>query len=361
MRKVLLILMSVLLLAGITIAGCAAPTEEVAPTEEAAPQEGVIECIWSSGGPSYPEAGEGFGINPYIHYLQACTELNPAFKGRFEFKIYESGILYNQNDAQTALASGAIQMTYGGCQYFEQFQPEWKLLSAPGVIDNYEHFRRVMETEPFKELTQGLAASKGTTILKWIGGLGPVYIYTMKPCENIADIDGLKIRYFGGEGVGKALASLGAIPIFMPYTEVVTALQTNQIDGMITDLSGALFFFELPRYCPNILPYELFEEKNAITANTEWLQSLPSSGDIASPDIYEYLQGPTSIFNRIETYPFFYKFNGMLLDLWKQSGCYVAPYDEAQAKTLRETVIKAQEELIGGINPKYMKAIESVR
>jgi TRAP-type C4-dicarboxylate transport system substrate-binding protein len=41
---------------------------------------------------------------------------------------------------------------------------------------------------------------------------------------------------------------MGTTPISLPYTEVVTALQTNMIDGLLTDMFGAFYFYDLPRY-----------------------------------------------------------------------------------------------------------------
>lgn len=363
MRKVLLILMSVLLLAGITIAGCAAPTEEVAPTEEAgpteeaAPQEGVVECIYPSGGPNYPEYAEGFFVEPYIEYLLGKIQMDPALHGKFELKLYPNGMLYNQNDAQAALAAGTVHLAYGGPHFYEEWNPAWKLLEAPGVLDNWEHFLRVMETEAYKDLTADLA-TKGITILNWAGNCGDVRIFTAEPCETIADLKGLTIRYFGGEGQAKALAATGATGVFLPYTDVVTALQTNQIDGVITDVTGGAFFMELYRYCPNMMPYVLSIQPISNACNTEWHESLPSCTEPFNPGMRESFD---RVFAGIRTDGYSDYLEAWAMGAWQQMGCSVAKYDPAVDKELKRLMSEAQASMFAGLDPKYMQAIDSVR
>jgi len=363
MRKVLLILMGMLLLAGITIAGCAAPTEEVAPTEEAgpteeaAPQEGVVECILSVGGPWYPEFAEGFFVTPYVEFLIGHIELCPALHDKFELKLYPAGMLYNQNDAQAALAAGTVHMAYGGPHFYEEWNPAWKLLEAPGVIDSWEHFLRVMETKPYKGLTADLA-SKGITILNWAGNCGDVYIFTAEPCETIADLKGKTIRYFGGEGQAKALAATGATGVFLPYTDVVTALQTNQIDGVITDITGGAFLFELYRYCPNMLPYVLSIQPISNAVNTEWYESLPSDPTPFNPGMRESFD---RVFEGIRTDFYNKTLETWARGAWLDMGCNIAKYDPAVDKELKKLMSEAQASMFAGLDPKYMQAIDSVR
>lgn len=364
MKKALFIFLSILVVMAVAVVGCAKPAAPPAgapPATTTAPKEGVIECKFSAAGPMWLDAAEGFGLNVYFAAFKEVTESHPVFKDKFAFKVYDKGELYNMNDAQGALALNAIQMTYGGPHYFEQWNPAWALIEAPGVIDSYEHFMRVMETDPFKELTQDLA-NKGITILAWIGNVGDVYIFTSKPVKSISELKGMKMRYFGGEGQAKALAALGVQPIFLPYTDVVTALQTKQIDSIVTDLSGALFFFELPRYCPNVLPYAISVQPVCMEASTKWLESVPASGKLTDPGMRELISNPIwGYFNRIDTWPYYERQGDIMMQFWKGANLYVAPYNEAEAKQLMQTLVQGQKSMFDKLDPKYMKAIDSVR
>ncbi|MBM3143043.1 MAG: hypothetical protein FJ005_08430 [Chloroflexi bacterium] len=366
MRKVVLIMMSLLLLTGVTFTACAKPAAPpeggalpTAPAEKPAPpKEGVVQCIFASGGPMYPEYAEGFGVNPFLHYLYAATELHPSLKGKFELKLYPNAQLYNQNDAQTALASGAIHLTYGGAHFYEQWNRAWALLHAPGLIDNYPWFMRAIETKPYQDLTKELAG-KGITILKWMGNTGDVYVFTSKRCTKLEDLKGLKIRYFAGEPQARVVTALGATPIFLPYTEVVTALQTKQIDGVVTDITGGAFFYELARYCPNMLPYVWSIQPYCMACNTKWHESLPSNPDLLNPGMREAFD---RVFDGIETWPFYERFQGMVFEIWKGTpGTFIADYDPAEAKRFKDISLKAIQPIIADIDPKYIQAIESVR
>jgi hypothetical protein len=357
MNRVVLVILSLSLLAT-TAVGCAKTPGTATPSPTTTPAQGqVIECIITSGGPFYPEFAEGFFINPFIEYLIGHVQQAPALKGRMELKIYPNAQLYNQNDAQTALANGSIHMTYGGPHFYEQWNPAWKLLEAPGLLDSWEHFLRVMNTTPFKDLEKDLA-SKGITILNWAGQAGNVYIFTSKRIERIEDLKGMKIRYFGGEGQAKAVNALGAEGIFLPYTEVVTALQTKQIDGVITDVTGGAFFYELYRYCPNMLPYVIAVQPVCNAVNTKWYEALPSNTEPFNPGVRESFD---RVFQGIRADGYYVGLESWALGAWKGMGCYVAPYDKAQDQKLKEIMRQAQQSMFAGIDPKYMQAIDSAR
>lgn len=367
MKKILLVVISMVLILGLIFAACtkpaSAPKEQpTTPSEQASQPKGdVVKCTISLPGPMFPESTDALAVMPFIEVLYANVEMNPAFKDKFELKIIDNAQLYGIQEQQTALASGAVQVGYGTPHHFEQWNPAWKLLEAPGVIESWDHMQRVLQTEPFQELAKDLA-SKGTTILTWAGSVGNTYFFTPKPVDTMEGLKGLKMRYYGGEGQAKALAGLGVNPTFIPATEVVTALQTKQVDSFVTDLGAALFFYEAPKYCPNMMPYVIAIQPIALTCNTKWLESLPATKSMTNPGIREYFDDPIyGIFKRVHTYPYFKGLDDMLVMAWKGNGLYVSPYSEAEAKKIRDAMVKGQESMLTGIDPKYMKAIDSVR
>jgi len=343
------------------VVGCAAPQEPAASEEGAAPEAptgDAVECVVVSGMAMYPEGGDSTLFNPYVHYLSDASQRDPALKNRLQVIIRDAGSLYNQNDALTALSQGAVQLTYGGPHYFEQWDPAWKLLEAPGVIDDWAHFMRVMETDAFVGLVEELA-DDGVTLLNWIGNIGDVYCYTDEKIEGIDGIAGLSIRYFAGEAQALALTALGASAIFLPYTEVVTALQTHQLNGIWTDMPSAYNFYQLYRYCPNVLPYPISIQPLAMICNTEWLDSLDSSGDIMAPGMRESF---TRTFSRIETWRDGDRMANYGAEMYlAQPGAYSPPFDETEFRQMQQIMKDAQAEMFSEIDPKYMAAIDSVR
>lgn len=314
-----------------------------------------VELIVTSGGGDYPEFGEGFFVIPYKEMLKGRIQDHPALKGKLILKDYQNAQLYNQNDAQAALAQGAIHMTYGGPHFYEQWNSAWRLLEAPGVIENWGHFMKVMNTPVFKDLEKDLA-SKGITILSWAGNCGDVYIFTRKRCKTLADLKGLKIRYFGGEGQARALKALGITGVFLPYTEVVTALQTNQIDGVVTDLTGGVPFMQLNRYAPNMMPYIMAVQPVCNAVNTKWYNALPSNPQLFKPGMREAFD---RVYQGIRTDHYSAILEARSLESFKKAGGYVAPYNKAEHQKFLKLMRDAQKPILDSVDPKYIKAIQA--
>ncbi len=78
----------------------------------------------------------------------------------------------------------------------------------------------------------------------------PAVLFTReKPVQSIDDVQGMKIRA-GSKEAGKLIEAWGATPIFMPVTEIYTAMQTGVVDAVLINASGAAAFklTEVSRY-----------------------------------------------------------------------------------------------------------------
>lgn len=65
-----------------------------------------------------------------------------------------------------------------------------------------------------------------------------------------------KIRYSGQQSYANAFKALGLVGVALPYTEVVSALQTNMIEGLTNDIFGYTYY-DLPRQTRYMLPVPL--------------------------------------------------------------------------------------------------------
>jgi len=70
----------------------------------------------------------------------------------------------------------------------------------------------------------------------------PAVLFTRdKPVSSIDDVKGMKIRA-GTKDASKLIEAWGATPIFMPVTEVYTAMQTGVVDAVLINASAAAGF-----------------------------------------------------------------------------------------------------------------------
>jgi len=299
------------------------------------------------------EAGaEPMVLNMYLGALDYRMRTYHVLKGKYELK-YISTLFPDMNECLTGVASGAAEMTFSGPHYMEQIEPAWKAIEAPGVFDSWDHFMRTMNTPAWQALHAKMAKEKGITVLKWMTSVGDWYLYTSKgPVNTMADLQGQKIRFAGGEGFAKALKGMGTTPISLPYTEVVTALQTNMIDGLLTDMFGAMFFYELPRYTRYCVLQTWAIQPVCFVANTKWWESLPENERKAMQDV----------FDRIDTATYFNNAQAGITQGWDANPATdLIKLSPAEAQNWQKVMRDAAAEALKDLDPELIKAIDSSR
>ncbi len=310
--------------------------------------------IFSVAGPMYPEFAESFSYNAVMNHLLGRTMTDPALKGKYELKIYDKGMLYpNQEEHLQALSRGSLHMTYTSPHFLEALEEPWKLGEAPGAFRDWNHYLRTMETPAWQALHEKMAKKHNVTILKWTCDIGIWYFFTIKgPINSLADIKAKRIRYAGGEGFAKALKALGTTPISIPYTEVVTALQTNMIDGLITDFTGGVSYYELPRYTKHTLLVPVAIQPMAIIASTKWWEGLEKDARSSIRTVLDVM----------EVEPFYERHQAAMIQKWKDDPKLKAvdPSKEMVDKwqTLMHDSIK---DMISRIDPKFTDAVKATR
>jgi TRAP-type C4-dicarboxylate transport system substrate-binding protein len=313
------------------------------------------EFIFATPAPIFSEAGgEAMGLSIFLETLFGATQLHPDLKGKFNLKIVDRGILVGtQEEALTALNAGGIQMTYSGPRFLEQLAPEWKLISIPGLVTDWNHFERVMQTQPWRDLQNRIAKEKNVTINKWLFNIADMYIFTAKgPVRTMEDLKGQKIRFPGGEAYSRVLRALGAAGVSLPYTEVVTALQTHMVDGLVTEMSGALDFFKLPKYTKYCIHYPLSMELICWTTNTKWWESLDQKERTAINDIFE----------RVDVTKFYKSYMDRLTKVWANDPkLKLLELSKEEKQRWAKTIRSAGLEMVSDIDPKYLKAVDSTR
>ena len=301
-------------------------------------------------GSLYPEYGELLGLNMYFSALKGLEIRQPDLKNNVKIKLIDKGILCgSQDECLTMVSSGTAQMTYSSPHFLEQLMPEWKLGEFPGLFDNWSHFLRSMNTPVWKDLHERMAKEKGVTILKWAYDAGSWYFFSSKgPINSLEDIKGQKVRIAGGEAFAKAVNALGCTSIALPYTEVVTSLQTNMIDGLLTDMAGGAPYYNLPKYAKYLVPVPITIQPIAIAVNTDWWQGL-------EPKVQKAIM---AVFHRIDLQSFYKTLDVTLIEEWdKNSKTILNTLSPDEASKWRETMKSGANNTLKGLDPKYMDAI----
>jgi len=321
------------------------------------PGANVAECrekiTMSTATPMYPAFAEQIGINLYINAIIGMTETHPDLK-KYEFKIFDKGMLYgNQSEALEAVANGAIQMTYSAPHFLEELDPAWKLGETPGVFEDWGHYVRTMNTPEWRALHEKMAKEKGVTIIKWLFDTGTWYLFTdTGPVKSVSDVEGQKIRFAGGEAFAKALQALKVTPIALPYTEVVTALQTNMIEGLLTDFTGGVGYFELPRHTKYAVLIPFGNQPICMVANTRWWESLPEN-------VRETL---STTFDQIDASKYYEKFEQESIEKWDADPKLTAlKFEKEEIAKWQKLMRDSFADMYDKLDPELIKAIDSAR
>lgn len=149
-----------------------------------------------------------------------------------EYVPYYNDTLYKQGSELIAISRGNLEMSITSAQELSQLIPEWTIFTSGYLFSGAEHQKRVFTSDIGKEMYQLVEDRLGVKLLG-VSYFGKRHLNLRIDIKihTPADLAGIKLRMPGTntwQFLGKAL---GAKPIPMPFTEVLTSLQLGIIDG----------------------------------------------------------------------------------------------------------------------------------
>ncbi|GKY86516.1 TRAP transporter substrate-binding protein DctP [Sinisalibacter aestuarii] len=150
----------------------------------------------------------------------------------FDFQAHHGATLFQQGTELTAMQRGNLDM--GNLAIFDFYNqvPSTSVLGVPFLFRDYDHMRAVYDGDVLADLEAEIEEKAGVKILAYpyIGARHISYVGD-REYMTPADLDGVKMRFPGGEGWQFVGTAMGATPVPIPFTEVYTALQTGAVDG----------------------------------------------------------------------------------------------------------------------------------
>lgn len=238
-RKLLMVLVSVMVIAGLVLAGCApeaAPPEEeeeeAAPAEEeeeeeeeaAAPEVEVIkwdvQAIWPA------------GFMSYVSCENVIKRINVASGGRLEITLYPSGAIVPGYEILDAVDSGAVDGQVSGISaQFGNFPTAMffdKYPAGPNALEIYTWLYHGGGLELWQELYDMNGIN-----MHVVGPIGcsqaENFGWFPKKITSLDDFKGMKFRTQGTWG--DVLTALGCSVVTMPGGEVYESAQRGVIDA----------------------------------------------------------------------------------------------------------------------------------
>lgn len=215
--------------------------------------------------------------SPEGKVFQRFADLTEKYTGgALTIQVYPNEQLGKEDAVLEQLQAGIVQIYAEGFGYMKKWEPSLGWLSAPFVFDDYDHWRRFMQSDTVKGWFDEARKQAGvmplgdpTAILR-----GPYRVMVSNvPIKSAADIEGLKLRMHENKVAIEAWDHLGAEVITLPWTEVYQGISKNIVQAV----NSPVALVESMRF-NEVAPY--------ITRNDEYWQSV---GFMVNEGAYEGL------------------------------------------------------------------------
>ena len=161
-----------------------------------------------------------------------AAEIDKRTDGRVKFKFYGGGV---QGNDKQVLRKMRIGQLHGGAftsNGLIDVQKDSQLYALPMLFNNYEEVQFVRSRMDGK--LRGLIEKAGYVNFGFAGG-GFARLMSNQPIANLKDLQGSKVWVPDGDRISyEATKALGISPVTMPLTDVMTGLQTELIDTIMS-------------------------------------------------------------------------------------------------------------------------------
>lgn len=172
------------------------------------------------------EHGQGVLLKTFKEKVEALSN------GQIEVQLYFNGSLYTQDGAIPALVSGELEMNLTSLQTTADYLPSIAMFASTFMFKDYEHMRKVMDSEIGSDLRNQVLQSAGYIPLAYYyNGSRQLNLVQEEPVMTPEDMEGVILRMPSSDAWIAAGESLGASVSPLAYSEVYTALQTGTIDA----------------------------------------------------------------------------------------------------------------------------------
>ena len=172
-------------------------------------------------------------VYPETAYVGQTTtffaeQVKKMTNGKLNIKVFWPGQLVKEREALEALKSGMIDGYSGSFLYFTGVFPEVNVQWLPFNWSDPAEARNILLNKGYHKVFAEAMSKHGVTFLSSIS-VATMGLMTKFPVNNLADLQGKKIRAFGLEAL--IVQALGAAAAAIPGAEQYMALQRGTVDG----------------------------------------------------------------------------------------------------------------------------------
>jgi TRAP-type transport system periplasmic protein len=167
--------------------------------------------------------------------LAAGEMMAQASDGRIELTVFHASQLGTEAAMLQQLQSGALDFAWLQTAELGTRVPQIAAINAPYLVQSTEQIPSLIRHPVAQQLLDLLPEETGTIGLGW-GITGMRSVFSSRPVETVADLQGLKLRTHTTPAFRDFYELLGAAPTPLPTPQVYDAMANGQVDGLEADL-----------------------------------------------------------------------------------------------------------------------------
>ncbi|HJL03460.1 MAG TPA: TRAP transporter substrate-binding protein DctP [Polyangiaceae bacterium LLY-WYZ-15_(1-7)] len=164
-------------------------------------------------------------LRSFRRYVQENTN------GRVQVKMFMGGSLGGEKALVRRTAQGSIQVFGGSTAALGSLVPELNVIEAPYLFDDAQEADRALDNDAVRSQVASLVSARGFQMGFWAENGFRSWFTKDRAIRQPSDLQGLRMRSQEARIHLATYRSLGANPVPIDVTNVLTSLQTNVVDG----------------------------------------------------------------------------------------------------------------------------------
>ncbi|MGF1734467.1 sialic acid TRAP transporter substrate-binding protein SiaP [Photobacterium satsumensis] len=158
------------------------------------------------------------------------SEVEKRTEGAISISIFPAGQLGDEKAMADGIRRGGVDISFVGPGEISKRYPAMSVIEAPFIFQNYEHGRRVLDSDQLQSMYDEMEKVTRSKLLS-VNYYGARQITSNKPIESADDLLDMKLRTPDMPIYFDTLRALGARPTPMSLSEVYLALSQGVVDG----------------------------------------------------------------------------------------------------------------------------------
>ncbi|NVM23028.1 MAG: TRAP transporter substrate-binding protein DctP [Desulfobacterales bacterium] len=283
--------------------------------------------------------------------MRSAEAIREMSDGRFDITVYPGDELVAAPELADALASGLIDFTITAGSYYKGAIPEMMLEPTgwpPLIVRSPEDQAELMWYRGLNDLIDKALNKYGIKYF-FPDVEGPTAFWSKEPMYGVDDLKGFKMRLWGR--FIDAFNAVGASAVYLPHSEVYTAIATGVLDG-----GGGLGTFYMDMNFRELCPYYYDRALNA--PSVSYMASLDSWNEL--PDAFKVMLEEECLANRQKVYNATMHDSYVMKGKFKEWGTTVITWPDEELNKICAASIKILDEMAaaGPVNAEGMQIVK---